>query len=336
MLDHKYAKPLVSVIIPTYNRTKVICRAIDSVLNQTYQNWELIIVDDGSTDATKKKITPYLKNKKIKYFKKKHSGVSASRNFGLKKAKGAYISFLDSDDEYLNNRLEKQLHFMIYKNALFSLSKAKFCIENDSLTTPKGYILLRKHYLENYQDISNIPVSATLMMYKKTVFKTTEFDRKIQGPDDLDFLLQILKKAKILFVSDFLNIINKSKKIKRVSNDQSTKIISFKRVLNKVAAGFYKLSPSNKELIERVFNLNIAKTYLLMENLKFGRTYLKHYLKLEKKFSLKYFIYQIIYFLTFFSIPFKILLKNSRNIWWVFQQRSQSLNLMKFLSKNQG
>lgn len=99
----------VSVIIPTYNRAKYISRAIDSVLAQTYKDWELIIVDDGSTDNTREVVEPYLKDKRIKYVWKQNGGVSSARNKGLDIATGEFVAFLDSDDFYMPEKLEKSL-----------------------------------------------------------------------------------------------------------------------------------------------------------------------------------------------------------------------------------
>ena len=99
---------LVSVIIPIYNTEKYIKRAVDSVLSQTYQNFEILLINDGSSDGSSG-ICENLSNqdKRIRYFYQKNQGVSVARNLGLKKAKGDYIFFLDSDDEWKNNLVEK-------------------------------------------------------------------------------------------------------------------------------------------------------------------------------------------------------------------------------------
>ena len=92
--------PMVSVIIPTFNRAHLIGRAIKSVLNQTYQDFEIIVIDDGSTDNTGEIIRSFT-DKRIKYIKKykKNKGISVARNIGIKVARGKYIALLDSDDE---------------------------------------------------------------------------------------------------------------------------------------------------------------------------------------------------------------------------------------------
>ena len=103
----------VSVIMPTYNRVDIIGRAIDSVLKQTYDNFELIIIDDGSTDNTetsiKDKYDEYIQNGKIKYIKQKNSGVNIARNNGLSKATGNIIAYLDSDNYWMDTYLEKMV-----------------------------------------------------------------------------------------------------------------------------------------------------------------------------------------------------------------------------------
>lgn len=105
-------KDLVSIIMPSWNTAKYIAESITSVLNQTYDNWELLIVDDNSTDDTEA-IVRQFKDKRIKYFKnKKNSGAAFSRNFALREAKGKWIAFLDSDDLWTPDKLEKQIAFM--------------------------------------------------------------------------------------------------------------------------------------------------------------------------------------------------------------------------------
>ena len=101
--------PMVSVIIPAYNRSHLVTRAIQSVLNQTYKDFEVIVVDDGSTDDTKEAIANF-HNEKIRYLRhEKNKGGSAARNTGIKAARGEYIAFLDSDDEWVPEKLEKQI-----------------------------------------------------------------------------------------------------------------------------------------------------------------------------------------------------------------------------------
>lgn len=98
-------KPFFSIVVPTYNRAHLIAKAIDSVLAQTYTDWELLIVDDGSKDNTREVVTAYT-DLRVKYIYQQNAERSAARNNGIKQAQGTYICFLDSDDYYLPNRLK--------------------------------------------------------------------------------------------------------------------------------------------------------------------------------------------------------------------------------------
>ena len=104
---------LVSVVLCTYNRKDVVLRAVDSVIKQTYTNWQLIIVDDGSTDGSEKILSPLTKkDRRIVYLRHANKGVAESRNVGIKNASGRYISFIDSDDEYKQDHLEIRIAYL--------------------------------------------------------------------------------------------------------------------------------------------------------------------------------------------------------------------------------
>lgn len=123
---------LISIIMPVYNSEKFIEKSIKSVLNQDYNNWELLIIDDCSTDKSSKIISTYSnKYKRIKHFKnEQNKGVSKSRNFGIKNAKGDYIAFLDSDDIWYNDKLSKQINFMKNNNYVFTFTAYEIIDEN--------------------------------------------------------------------------------------------------------------------------------------------------------------------------------------------------------------
>lgn len=106
-INQEFVLPFFSVVITTYNRSPLLKRALDSLIAQTETNWEAIIVDDGSTDDTASLIKPYLENvSKIKYVYQENTGYAMSKNTGIFLAKGTFITFLDSDDEYAPTHLE--------------------------------------------------------------------------------------------------------------------------------------------------------------------------------------------------------------------------------------
>lgn len=120
---------LVSVIIPTYNRAHLVSDAISSVLKQTYKNYEILVIDDGSTDETEHVIKHF--NDKIRYIYQENKGAGAARNRGLKEAKGSYIAFLDSDDLWLDFKLELQVAIMV-KLPEIGLLSSDFYIRKES------------------------------------------------------------------------------------------------------------------------------------------------------------------------------------------------------------
>ncbi|MDX5474070.1 MAG: glycosyltransferase [Bacillaceae bacterium] len=126
--------PLVSIITPSYNSEAYIKDAIESVLAQTYTNWEMIIVDDCSTDNTVKIVNSY-NDKRIQLVKLDvNSGPAIARNTAIAKAAGRYLAFLDSDDQWLPKKLEKQLHFMQINNIGFSFSNYEKITESGNKT----------------------------------------------------------------------------------------------------------------------------------------------------------------------------------------------------------
>ena len=122
---------LVSIIMPSYNTEKFIKQTIESVLAQSYTNWELIIVDDCSPDNTDEIVRPFLSDQRIKYLKnEKNSGAAVSRNRALREAKGKWIAFLDSDDLWKPEKLEKQIGFMERNGYSFSYTNYSEIDEN--------------------------------------------------------------------------------------------------------------------------------------------------------------------------------------------------------------
>ena len=196
----------ISIIIPTYNSAQYICEAIESVLNQTYKDFEIIVVDDGSTDNTKEVIKPYLN--KIKYIYQQNSGPSAARNRGIKEAKGEYIAFLDADDIWLPQKLELQIKFMEKEKEvglIFSdmiLFNEKGIIKNSFLKEKLFFNKLSIKPLSStekviYDNVFNallqenfIPTN-TVIVKKECFNKVGFFDETLFSVEDRDMWLRI-------------------------------------------------------------------------------------------------------------------------------------------------
>lgn len=151
---------LVSIIMPSYNSGKYIEESIKSIQAQTYSEWELIIVDDCSTDNTVEIITDFLVDERIRFLKNdKNSGAAVSRNYALREAQGKWIAFLDSDDVWLPEKLDKQLKFMQDNNYKFSCTDYRIRLNGEWLpyvnTGPK---IVTKRKLYQYCYFSTITV----------------------------------------------------------------------------------------------------------------------------------------------------------------------------------
>ena len=175
----------ISVILPCYNSEKYIEKCIESILNQTYQNIEIIIIDDGSTDHTLKILEKYKKeNDKISIIKKKNTGVSDSRNIGIKEAKGKYIMFVDSDDFLELDAIEKlYLNIKKYKANIVRgrykriRLKEQFIEDEISVYNGKGINEIIYNILNG-----NIPCYVWLLIINKEILLKydIQFDKKLK------------------------------------------------------------------------------------------------------------------------------------------------------------
>lgn len=180
--------PLVSVIMPSYNAKNNINEAIDSVMNQTYTEWELIICDDFSNDGTFE-ILKKINHPKIKViFHEKNKGVTAARNTAIENSNGDYFAFLDSDDYWLENKLEKQMCFMIKKNILFSCTS--YGIVKNSVVQNKKF--LSQPVLDYKSYMKNTAIGNSTVIVSKNVYRDFRIE---EGPlEDSVTWLKILKK----------------------------------------------------------------------------------------------------------------------------------------------
>lgn len=193
---------LVTVIIPTYNRVNLISSAIESVLNQTYKNWEIIIVDDGSTDNTKEIIQPYLIDARIKYFFINNSGACVARNYGIDLSNGSYLSFLDSDDEYYPRKIELQVE--VFKNSKILNLGVVSCGRHDFRDNQLYFEWVPKYsgnILKQLLSKKRIGAGTPFLMISRAVKNLgIRFDPNMPAAQDFDFLVQICQKFNFDFV----------------------------------------------------------------------------------------------------------------------------------------
>lgn len=185
---------LVSVIIPVYNREHTIRRAIDSVLSQTYDWIEIIVVDDGSTDNTVTIVRQYT-DKRVRLICQEHCGANRARNVGIEYSKGTYIAFQDSDDEWLPEKLDIQIGFM-EKNGYSVCYCPYFLYESDSVSiVPFDYMDREKYQtgLPNILAYHNVVSTQTLIIKRDvlTLLENVYFDEQMPRWQDYEFVIRI-------------------------------------------------------------------------------------------------------------------------------------------------
>lgn len=188
-------KPLISIVIPTFNRSKSLKRAIKSVLNQSYKNWELIIVDNSSTDDSLSMISNY-KDKKIQVYSVENNGVIAySRNIGILKSHGEYIAFLDSDDWWKNTKLESSLNTLTINNADIVYHNCKFITTNSKSNS--NCRILKKNTLNDLIVNGNTLITSSVFVNKKALLEVGCFSENQEhiGWEDYHLWLKLAEKS---------------------------------------------------------------------------------------------------------------------------------------------
>jgi glycosyltransferase involved in cell wall biosynthesis len=192
----------VSVIVPTYNREKFLGYAIDSVLNQTHRNLELHIIDDGSTDRSRELISAY-KDDRVSYYYQMNSGQSVARNVGIKDACGDYLCFLDSDNVWKLDKLEKQLRLMEVNPDFQILYGENEVIDEDGRVLPSGASVRR--YSGNIMQqlmVFNF-VNFNTAMIKMECFKELGgMNENTRVGDDYELFLKFSSRYKFLYVPE--------------------------------------------------------------------------------------------------------------------------------------
>ncbi len=239
----------VSVIVPVYNVEKYLKKCLDSLVKQTLNGVEIIVVNDGSPDNSQKIIDEYTKKyKNVKSYIKENGGLSDARNYGIKKATGEYISFVDSDDYIKNDMLEKMYNYAIKQNLDVVVCDSINVYDNGS------EILIKSNNNYSDNDVCNYIISppmACTRLFKKTIFDKIQFKKNIYY-EDLEMTPKVVNiTEKVGFVSEGLYYY--------VQRDGS---IMKQNVFNKKLLDIFDVLKSNKNLLENKFSKEIEYMYI--------------------------------------------------------------------------
>ncbi|MBH07761.1 MAG: hypothetical protein CMP71_01500 [Flavobacteriales bacterium] len=304
---------LISIVIPTFNRQKMIIDALNTCINQTYRPIEIIVVDDGSTDKTSEKINSWKEKNletKLIYLKQINSGGNVARNYGIEKSNGQYIAFLDSDDLWEKTKLHKQYNLIKNRKNVGAVycGLKEINYENGLVVSDKKrtYFVGLIHSKLLINDITS-PTSSYLI--KKEVFKHVgKFDTNLKARQDWDMWIRISKKYEIHAVKENLLLLRIHRGV-RTSSNSVNEINAYKYIRKKYKREIGKLSFMDQKKAKGCFYKRIGRVN-------------HHYLSSKKKsfyFLIKsIFIYPFDFdsYAAFFGLFLNSKLRNKINVSW--------------------
>lgn len=246
--------PTISVIIPVYNGEKTIKETILSVLNQTFANFELIIINDGSCDATLE-IVQAIKDQRIKVFSYQNAGLSASRNRGIAKAEGEFISFIDADDLWTTNKLELQLQALQNNpQAAVAYSWTDWIDQSGQFLRAGGHITVNGNAYEKLLTRDFIESGSNTLIRKQALEEVGDFDQSVTPPEDWDMWLRLAAKH------DFVTV--------------EVPQILYRISPNSASFNIEKMEQGSLKVIQRVFERSPELAHLKRETLASRYNYL--------------------------------------------------------------
>lgn len=248
---------MISVIIPTYNRESTIKRSVQSVLNQTYRDIEIIVVDDGSSDSTYA-ILESIHDTRLRYEKVDHNrGACAARNHGIELAKGDYISFQDSDDVWLPNKLERQFTMLIESEAdiIFCTMQVHFANSTETCLIPNESQPMG--FIDYYTLLVESIVSTQTILAKRECFDAIRFDELMPRLQDWDLILRLSQSYSVYYQNEIL--VDVYFQSDSISMNPTKGVDAIRRIMQK-----HKVSIDTNSELKAIF-WNELGNYLLMD-----------------------------------------------------------------------
>ena len=259
-------KPLVSIVMPTYNCAAYLPESIESILAQTYDAYEIVVIDDGSSDNTKLVLEPY--SEKIRYIDLgRNEGLPTARNLGIQSAKGEYVAFLDADDIWMPEKLKMSIDQflknpdagMVYSKHINIDSKSQFLEGKIRRTLPSGNIFLQLFFEQNFIICSSVVV-------RKEVFnKTALFDFELENCQDWDMWLRIAFYYKAIGID--VPLVKYRHSSKSLSKNRDNVLKYQKVIIDKIYTMF---KDSDNGISGKMYKKRLAAHYA-----KIGRHYMR-------------------------------------------------------------
>ena len=195
--------PLVSVIIPAYNKASTICSTVESVLKQTFQDFEIIVVDDGSMDDTKERAMAF--GNRIRFFQQERGGVSAARNRGIQEARGEFVAFLDGDDLWMPRKLELQLSCLEREKGRQAVQCSVYLVNNRLHAVGSRLCTPSEDNLLDFLLFRNLPgFGSTLLARRSLISELGGFGTDLVILEDWDLACRLARSDALVSLSDFL------------------------------------------------------------------------------------------------------------------------------------
>ncbi|WP_413199766.1 glycosyltransferase [Nostoc piscinale] len=291
--------PKISVVIPTYNSEKTIKTTIDSVLSQSFTDFELIVINDGSTDSTLD-IVSQIQDARLKVFSFENAGGNVSRNRGLQKAVGEFVSFLDADDVWTSDKLVSQLEFLQDNiDAKVAYSWTDYIDENGKFLVSGNHITVNGDVYERLLVSNFLENGSNPLIYREDLIELGGFDESLSAAQDWDMWLRLAAKYSFVCVP-------KVQILYRVSaNSLSSNLVRQEKACLHVLEGAYH----TRELVNKnVWNLSLTNLYKYLVCKSLQEPFNRQKGILAARFLYLFFIYDTAR-LKRFNFTFKLLIK---------------------------
>lgn len=259
---------MISIIIPLFNKKQTIGRTIESVISQTYIDWELIIIDDGSNDGSNLIVEQYTFDNRIHYVCKSNGGVSSARNIGIQMAEGEWLLYIDADDYLLHNALEILLN--LTEKYEVDIVASNFYVELAGKRTPCLYNVKERIVSNNFRSLffNSFDIRAGATLFRSSLIKQYKFDETLIRYEDAKLEFDILRNHKVAITNQFTMVYTKDYAgLSRPTDDFSKDYISCmsfrgkpfweKIMLGSLVNNGLSIYPNYRENIKTIYNRDI-------------------------------------------------------------------------------